>query len=528
MKLAIGEEFQNVYYCLPNIPLSRGIHPIVDHLDFDQFIDSGYEYREISVYVDHNGNGLEEWWDDDMNLVVSEDNESGLEDNSVPRKEENNAPDETHPNVGLEDKVIDIDKVPLNKTTWDEFLSKLYPLEGDTGDNEVEEEDVEIHSIFNPDMQWKRQVPILGMKFESPKQLNNMFCNYDVANGYQLCFKKNDSKRLLVVCCKGACPFRLWATWMRQEVSFQIKSLKIEHNCARNYKLGSIVTYSWIGEHYTKEILHRQKLTIRQLRLEVIRKFGIQVSLTQCRRARVHAMNLIEGTLIEHYEKLWSYGEEIRRRKPGSTVKIDVQCMRDGLTYFSKFYVCFANVKSDWLEGCRKVLGIDGCFLKGACNGELLCVVGRDANNHIFPVAWGIVCVEIKENWMWFLELLRDDLKLGMGTGFTLMYDQHKGLMVAVKDVLPCVENRQCARHIVANFKKRLSPEAHKYLMEKELKTWSREFYEAGRACAAVENGISKSFNAVIVEAKRKPIITMLEELRLYIMERMFNLKHKK
>ncbi|CAI9302927.1 unnamed protein product [Lactuca saligna] len=77
-------EFQNVYYCLPNIPLSRGIRPIVDDLDFVQFIDSGYEYGGILVYVDHNGNGLEELWDDDMNLVVSEDNESGIEDDCVP------------------------------------------------------------------------------------------------------------------------------------------------------------------------------------------------------------------------------------------------------------------------------------------------------------------------------------------------------------------------------------------------------------------------------------------------------------
>lgn len=34
---------------------------------------------EISLYFDHDGNGLEEWWDDEINLVVSED-ESGLED----------------------------------------------------------------------------------------------------------------------------------------------------------------------------------------------------------------------------------------------------------------------------------------------------------------------------------------------------------------------------------------------------------------------------------------------------------------
>ena len=55
--------------------------------------------------------------------------------------------------------------------------------------------------------------------------------------------------------------------------------------------------------------------------------------------------------------------------------------------------------------------------------------------------------------------------------------------------------------------------------MEKEPKTWSRAFYEVRRACAAVENGIFESFNVVIVKARRKPIITMLEELRLYVMD---------
>ena len=54
------------------------------------------------------------------------------------------------------------------------------------------------------------------------------------------------------------------------------------------------------------------------------------------------------------------------------------------------------------------------------------CVVGRDANNHIFPIAWAVVCVENKTNWKWFLENLKDDLHLEDGFGLSLMSDQHK------------------------------------------------------------------------------------------------------
>ncbi|XP_023768992.1 uncharacterized protein LOC111917549 [Lactuca sativa] len=70
-----------------------------------------------------------------------------------------------------------------------------------------------------------------------------------------------------------------------------------------------------------------------------------------------------------------------------------------------------------------------------------------------------------------------------------------------------------------------LNPETHKYLMDKDPKTWSRAYYQPGRCYDSVENDMCKSFNVVIVDAINKPIITMLEELRLYMMERLYNIK---
>jgi hypothetical protein len=66
----------------------------------------------------------------------------------------------------------------------------------------------------------------------------------------------------------------------------------------------------------------------------------------------------------------------------------------------------------------------------------------------------------------------------------------------------------------------KLSPSAYDYLMSKEPNTWCRAFFGEGYACEAVENGISECFNAIILEARKKPLITMLEEIRIYIMNR--------
>nr|KAJ0215437.1 hypothetical protein LSAT_V11C300115580 [Lactuca sativa] len=149
-------------------------------------------------------------------------------------------------------------------------------------------------------------------------------------------------------------------------------------------------------------------------------------------RAKKYALQLIDINLVEHYAKLWSNGEEIRRSNLGSTVKIDIN-MSDEKKYFSTFYVCFDGVKKGWIEGCKRIIGLDGWFLKGICKGELLCAFGRDANNQIYPIAWAIVCVENKENWKWFLDNLIDDLQLNLRNTYILMSDQHKGLIEAVK-----------------------------------------------------------------------------------------------
>ncbi|KAL7602969.1 hypothetical protein Lser_V15G16880 [Lactuca serriola] len=464
------EDCKKFYYCEPYMSLMEGLNPISDDVEYSAFIFDAYGTDGIiSVYVDHIGVGVDGWLDD-------EDNDDDEHESCIDGENEDNI-DELR-NVAFE---FNEDVVHMNRTSNDPFLSKLCVDDEDANniaddDNGREVEvNIQTHSIFNELLHWKKQKPILGMRFKGP------------------------GTRLLVRCSKGACTFRLWASWMSDEESFQIKSLKADHNCARNFKFGSLVTYAWIGSHYTKEIVESQKISVRKLRLKVMAKFGIQVSMGQCRRAKKYALKLVEGNLVEHYGKLWSYGHEILRTNHGSTVKLDMEDGPDGKQYFSKFYCCFQGVKQGWIEGCRRVIGLDGCFLKGVCKGELLYAIRRDANDKIYPITWAVVNVENKQNWKWFLELLIDDLHLNLGNGFSLMSDQHKGLIEAVKELLPYVQHRQCARHICQNLQKRFT----------------------------VENGFSESFNAIIVDARKKPMITMLEEIRLYMMDRIYNMKLK-
>ena len=137
---------------------------------------------------------------------------------------------------------------------------------------------------------------------------------------------------------KVACPFRLWATWMTSERSFQIKSLIPTHKCCRNYNLGTLVSFKWIAAQYAKEIIEDPFMPYRKMKADIRQKFKIDVSLGQCRRAKQRALFDHEGGLIEHYGRLYEYRQAILDSNPGSTCVLDVFNSSDGSTYFKRMY----------------------------------------------------------------------------------------------------------------------------------------------------------------------------------------------
>lgn len=52
-------------------------------------------------------------------------------------------------------------------------------------------------------------------------------------------------------------------------------------------------------------------------------------------------------------------------------------------------------------------------------------------------------------------------------------------------------------------------------------------FFQTIRCCNSVENGNIESFNIFIIDVRKRPIITMLEELKICKMERLYRINMK-
>ena len=221
----------------------------------------------------------------------------------------------------------------------------------DVGVNEVEQPVMNVvFPIHDPTQKWKYMKPRLGEKYENPGQLRYCVTNYAIANGYQLYFAKNGNVRLLVKCGKSkdpnyTCPFKLFASWMNKEKTFQVKTLEETHTCERNYAHNQLAKPEWISKAVLPALIKNQEMQVRDIQDHVFRKYLCKVSAWQCHRARLRALYQIEGSLVEHYGRVWEYGAELLRSNPGSTVKITVDEGLDEKKYFKGMYVCFKALK---------------------------------------------------------------------------------------------------------------------------------------------------------------------------------------
>ncbi|GKC00229.1 hypothetical protein Tco_0986365, partial [Tanacetum coccineum] len=103
--------------------------------------------------------------------------------------------------------------------------------------------------------------------------------------------------------------------------------------------------------------------------------------------------------------------------------------------------------------------------------------------------------------------------------------DNGSGLIDAVNDWLPEAEHIKSSCTLEQQFQqiidqiKLLDAIAYHYLIQRNLNSWSRAFFEMDRRCAAFENGISESFNKAIIAFSLEDIITPSIRKRLELLK---------
>ncbi|XP_043700398.1 uncharacterized protein LOC122651138 [Telopea speciosissima] len=178
-----------------------------------------------------------------------------------------------------------------------------------------------------------------------------------------------------------------------------------------------------------------------------------------------------------------------------------------------------------------------------------------DENKGLFPIAYVVVEVECKESWLFFLNLLHDIIDPDDANRMlTFMSDKQKGLADAIASVFPNAYIRCCSSHLYQNFKKKypgdafrkhfwtassvctvnqfesamsdirtMDNTAYEWLMKDPESMWARHAFDTGAKSDHITNNMLESFNQWVSTIRTKPILTLIDTLRLKIMDRMYH-----
>ncbi|XP_026417243.1 uncharacterized protein LOC113312721 [Papaver somniferum] len=270
---------------------------------------------------------------------------------------------------------------------------------------------------------------VKGSKFVSKNAFKKHLRAYCVKHRHQVKFKDSNNYKIRVKCIhheKTKCPMFIYGRVLKGEgTTFTLISWNVKHTCNGNVKEENrCANPEFVADWY----MHRLETLGRKNKIpdpeslanEFNKTMKVNIKYHTAWRARNIVLQKLHGSYEEQYKKIPAFCEMVKEKMPGS-----VSSFSYGSTdnTFLSMTLCFKPAIEGFLDGYRKIIGLDACHLN-----------------------------ETIENWKIFLK----DLKaiLGQDLHFTIISDKQKGISEACDKYFCLDEQRLCFGHLMKNFKK--------------------------------------------------------------------------
>ncbi|XP_013739426.1 uncharacterized protein LOC106442270 [Brassica napus] len=153
----------------------------------------------------------------------------------------------------------------------------------------------------------------------------------------------------------------------------------------------------------------------------------------------------------------------------------------------------------------RRVIVVDGTFLKNKYRGVLLVATAVDGNSNLYPIAFGVVDSDNDDSWGWFFRQLKVVIADCQDLAFT------KGLTALVEKVSRAYRSAEFQERITEIFE--MSHELGRYLREADVRKWACSLFPGERYDIRTTN-LAESINSVLRIPREYPVIPLLDSIR--------------
>ncbi|XP_054816842.1 uncharacterized protein LOC129316438 [Prosopis cineraria] len=257
-------------------------------------------------------------------------------------------------------------------------------------------------------MKWKDLFEGKGQMFTDVVAFRQTLYRYGIRQKFSYKFKKNNMKKVIAKCKVEGCPWNIAAHSIGKHSDFlRVTRFNSEH--IHNAKEKLIVSY-------------RERVDLSSPIIADALRSTIDKSTNEIRRDL--------------------YKEEI-------DVTTVVKWEASDSNRFERLLIAYGYYILGFLEGCRHILYIDGCFLSYPYKGTLLATSAYDTDNDLFPLAYAIVSGETFEDWSWFLRNVED---ITRSVEIILVFDRHNAIIRAMQAIFGGERHAYCYCHVKENF----------------------------------------------------------------------------
>ena len=124
----------------------------------------------------------------------------------------------------------------------------------------------------------------------------------------------------------------------------------------------SCVTVSSL-RNIRERVTSQPNIKLKEFKALVKTQLKISINAHVCSHAKKKILKELMGEFKEEYAASHDYAQAVVDTNPGSTCFAKSSNENpEGKPLFIRFYMCLATCKKGWVEGCRKIIGLDGCF----------------------------------------------------------------------------------------------------------------------------------------------------------------------
>ncbi|XP_013726761.1 uncharacterized protein LOC106430513 [Brassica napus] len=265
---------------------------------------------------------------------------------------------------------------------------------------------------------------------------------------------------------------------------------------------------------------------------------GCEISKSLAWDAREYAISLVRGIPDQSFRKFLKYLHMLKEANPGTHTFYETNF--DGKFRF--LFVSFGQLVRDFHTAMRKILIVDGTFLKSKYKGVLLVATTLDGNSNLYPIAFAVVDSENDHSWDWFFRQLKVIVPDERALAF--VSDINNSLCKALENGYPLSQHVICIHHLLNNvvthyrgngvvgliakaskayrvvdFRKRfqavcnISPAIGKYLTDVDVTKWARCQFQGYRYDIRTTNP-AESINSSLRSPRDYPVILLLDSIR--------------